>query len=1326
LPQTGRTFRIFVSSTFSDLVAERNALQAWVFPRLRELAAAYGCRFQAIDLRWGVSEEAALDQQALTICLREIERCQQVSPRPNFLVLLGDRYGWCPPPPQCPADEFERMLQGISDPEQAMLLQWYRRDDNAVPPVYLLLPRERSGSYAAKEAWEPAEARLQAILAGAARRAGIGRRRLLKYVASATHQEIAAGALAPDAQPGQAFCFFRTIDGLPRDARAGHYRDLAASGQVDEGAQERLQALEQELRQRLPGWCVRSYAASWQDGTLSSSHLDLLCEQVYLCFSRAIREQVGDQAQPREDRDLVAQETDAHRRFGQDRARDFTGRETLLARIRDYVAGGDPHPLAVWGTGGAGKSAVLARAAEETPPGAEVICRFVGATPESSEALSLVRGIALEVSRRYARPFWNGEATVPRTYRELVDDLPIRLRLAMASAQRPLVLFVDALDQLAARSEGESLAACLAWLPRTLPPHVRLVVSAAAGDTVAVLREKLPPHSMVELEPMPGQEGSELLDRWLAGAGRTLRPEQRAAVLDRFAGSGQGLPLYLRLAFEEARRWRSFDPPAATRLGHDLGEAVQGLFDRLSDAANHGPLLVSRALGYLAAARQGLTEDELLDLLARDEELYAGFLQSVYHFPPDLLRYAARALQGSIGVTPEGGSDPAGSGAFLAAASWIRSQRSAGVPLAALVRQIVPEDGKLALPVVLWSRLYHELAPYLSLRSGDGTVLLTYYHRQIEEAASGAYLPAESRQARHRDLARYFAGQSWSLSDGEHVIPNQRKLSELLTQQVRAGDREGVEAVLTDYEFLRLRVQAAGPHRLIDDMADAFEAGYDTPPARLVQSALRLAAPVLASDPSQMAQQVAGRLLHSDLPAIHRLVAQIRRNRPLLQAPSSSLEQAGGALLSVMTGHQGDVTGLALTPDGRRAVTASDDRTLRVWHLERGRQESALVGHAQGVTGVLVTPDGCRVVSAGRDETVRVWSLASATELRHVRSPIAEHDGIELEPQGLYALFTSHEGDRKVFDLESGQVVLNLNPGATGLAFTPDGRRLVGVLGDLAPVVWVLRAAGGPDRPEGRQPEIGSGHAAKINRLAVSPCGRFAVSTDEAGVWRRWELPDCSGAGVAWLVECDQTQGPPGGLVGAISPDGRRALGRSGEDRLLVWDLAERVFSVLAGPPKARFAGFYRPMTRTPDGLREGHFMTVYRPWTITPDGRWTIARSGHGPLHVWDLDSGSERLTLEGHTREVYCLAITPDGRRAVSTAGGRDDKSIRVWDLETGQALAVYGETSGFVERLLLTPDGRRMVTQHHDRSIKVWDLTACGGQAEGATTLPHTPGP
>jgi hypothetical protein len=103
------TIRLFVSSTFTDMKAERDLLQRKVFKRLREKCQELGLRFQAIDLRWGVSEEAGRDNRTMRICLRELKRCQSGGPKPNFLILLGDRYGWCPLPEIIPAALFEKL-----------------------------------------------------------------------------------------------------------------------------------------------------------------------------------------------------------------------------------------------------------------------------------------------------------------------------------------------------------------------------------------------------------------------------------------------------------------------------------------------------------------------------------------------------------------------------------------------------------------------------------------------------------------------------------------------------------------------------------------------------------------------------------------------------------------------------------------------------------------------------------------------------------------------------------------------------------------------------------------------------------------------------------------------------------------------------------------------------------------------------------------------------------------------------------------------------------------------------------------------------------------
>jgi len=214
------TFRVFVSSTFSDLIAERSALQRSVFPRLREYCQQKGARFQAIDLRWGVSEEAALDQQTMNICLQELKRCQKVSPRPNFIVLLGDRYGWRPLPPQIELKEFKALWTKVPKGQRRFLLKWYRRDNNADPPEYCLQPRhvdvhddraeqEKQMAHEAEaRRWsEEIEPRLCELLVNAARQVfpETDDPRRQKYEDSATHQEIRHGALQAEDAPNHVF-----------------------------------------------------------------------------------------------------------------------------------------------------------------------------------------------------------------------------------------------------------------------------------------------------------------------------------------------------------------------------------------------------------------------------------------------------------------------------------------------------------------------------------------------------------------------------------------------------------------------------------------------------------------------------------------------------------------------------------------------------------------------------------------------------------------------------------------------------------------------------------------------------------------------------------------------------------------------------------------------------------------------------------------------------------------------------------------------------------------------------------------------------------------
>jgi hypothetical protein len=834
MPHVTRTFRVFVSSTFSDLRAERDALQEHVFPALSRLCTAAGATFQPIDLRWGVSDEAGLDQQTMTICLTELQRCRGTELKPNFLVLLGDRYGWLPLPPWILADEYRQILAAVDDPTgKARLERWYGRedeaDDNTVPPVYRLKPRDPHGSFATTDAWSREEAGLRAVLLKALQKVTLSDEALVKYKASATEQEIIEGALTvPDAAE-HVFCFARELDGLPDSVKslpekdpARAYRNFRDDGSLDDEAEQALADLRAALRKKLGDHFV-SYPAEWTaggDGTsgpsvrhvgalsadpdcASSERVEgdvagTLCRDVYDGLAGVIRGQLAAVGT------LTAAELEAAAvaDFVRERTRFFTGRVGTLDGIRDYLTSTGRQALALWGGSGSGKSTVLARAVQTAlgdghPADVNVIAKFIGAT-SSADGREMLDDLSAKIDALYGQ----GAGTGGRTYEDLVQQFPDKL--ALADGDKPLWIFLDALDQLSDANNARSLV----WLPEKVPENVHIVVSTTPGECLANLQRKLDEDHVVELGPMSQEEGALLLDKWLVDARRALSVEQRATLLDSFAGCP--LPLYLRLAFEEARRWSS--GAGKQELAADTPGLIRQMFARLADPASHGPELVDRVVSLLAASRYGLSEEELLGILAWDDLYWRQFVaEGAYHDLPQTMKGSER------------------------------------------------ERWRRRVPIAVWSRLFYDLEPYLSEREVEGARVLAFYHRQlgevayldrladreasdavrtrvaeIEEKLRRGTLPADEVLAvplsaggceRHRLLAEYF---HWA---ADPAGPNAeglrswrggtaRGLSELPYHQTKAQLWDEVYETLTDFTFIENKCARVGRLETTDEKGE--------------------------------------------------------------------------------------------------------------------------------------------------------------------------------------------------------------------------------------------------------------------------------------------------------------------------------------------------------------------------------------------------------------------------------------------------------------------------------------------------------------------------
>jgi WD40 repeat protein len=1205
MPIATRTFRVFVSSTFEDLKEERDALQREVFPKLRMLCEQHGARFQAIDLRWGVRDEAALDQQTMEICLREIRRCQATGVKPNFIVLLGDRYGWQPLPARIPITEFNALLPHIPAGEARTLAgQWYRLDENAVPPEYCLQPR--TGRFVTPDAWNPVEQALHAALAKAARAAGLPKKELVKYEASATHQEVLAGLGETEEDRQHVFGFFR---------------------RPTEETDARLQAVK----------------------ALISNHTEFapgdtvaLCDTV---FAQA-REEIEGEAKRFEDRPALDLEVEAHDRFAEDRARIFTGRKAVLDTIADYIRGPERRPLVLHGESGSGKSAVMAKASKLYTGAGRVIRRFIGASPESASGHALLTSLCRQIAP--------GET--PVEYAKLENEF--KERMALATAEQPLVLFIDALDQLAASDPARDMT----WLPPHLPPHVKVIVSTT--DDVAGLR--------VQLEPMTQAEGGQVLDEWLREVRRTLQPRQRDKVLAHFERCG--LPLYLKLAAEESRLWKSYASDYACTLGEGVAGIIDTLFDRLASNSNHGPTLVERSLSYLAAARYGLTEDEVLDVLTEDDAIWRDFDQRKHH--------------------------------------EVRERR---------------------LPVVVWSRLSLDLEPYLTERAAPGGTVITFYHRQLAERA-GVEL-----RARHSDLARYFSAQP---------VPSARRAGELVFQQRGAHQWGDAERTLLDSQFLFAKC-ALG---MVLDLDGDYEGLLQGAPAgslprldalRLIHGALRLSMHILVKEPGQLASQMVGRLVgptsktsvlhpvakssaralqrsskHSKRMDLEKFVEEMSATapRPWFRPMHLCFDPPGGALLRTLGGHADAVCGVAVTPDGKWAVSASLDKTLKVWDLVMSREIRTLQGHSSYLCSVALTPNGKQAISASDDKTLKVWDLLSGMCLRTLEGHSGSVEGVAVTPDGKRVISASDDRTLKVWDLDTGLCLRTLDGHrsyVSGVAITADGRRAVSSSWDGTLQVWNLET--------GRVLRTLKASSDVVNGVAVTPDGKRAVSasrdyTLNANRLKVWDLE--SGRELRTL------KGHPDSVYGvAVTPDGKRAISASDDRTLKVWDLETGVCLQTLEGHSNRVTG----VAFTPDGklavsaswdrtlkvwdletspelrTRDGHSSYVASV-AATADGKLSISASGDRTLKVWNPDTGRALRTLEGHSGSVTGVAFTPNGELAISAS---TDETLKMWDLEGGREIRTMKGHADVVTGVALTPDGKLAVSASQDTMLKVWDL-------------------
>jgi hypothetical protein len=727
-----KTFRLFISSTFSDFNEERRLLQTYVFPEIRSYCSDLGgYTFQPIDLRWGVSNEAQFDQKAMEICIDEVH-ASKLQPYPNFLIMAGDRYGWVPLTYAIERNEFEEILRHVNSDFLDFVNQWYKLDENQIPSSYIL--QARSGECKEYENWEKVENQLRDVIQAAVNSSELSSEKKLAYFDSATEQETVDGILgykgltkfqkdnlSGDSSRKQQFdkanvyAYIRTINEEGSDDAAISSFIIDEADKINANifkdkikksiAESNVFEIEANIKEfsivkskdLIPKDRTRGlnyeYEGIGSKTILDSEEGSLFVKKLISLLERSVYDFHG--LYIKQNSTELEEQKELQRLFKNDKAEGFVGRESDLAAIQSYISGDkgkfNPNqPLVIYGPSGMGKSALIAKAVEQTECAHKnVIYRFVGSVSGLSNSVDVIKSIIYDFN-----PDVDSKELELRTVKdeqgvesqEVLQEYFYRLRRYFDRIKKDTIIFIDAVDQF---SNKDLLINDVefSWLPKALPANLKIVISALEDskyqeDTeyLGLLRRRMPDqNNLHKLSLFNEGQARDMVFGILGSRSRKISLDQQDYL---FSQPDSKQPLYLTVAAQELAHWKSFDVTKGYKEaveGNDLAptqrEIIDEYIENLSTFYHHDKKLVQRVISYIHLAR-GLSESELLEIISTDNEFIEYIASDTFH-----------------------------------------------------------TKNENVLPVAIWARLRSHIKPFLKTEYKDGQDTVSFFHREFDEAA---------------------------------------------------------------------------------------------------------------------------------------------------------------------------------------------------------------------------------------------------------------------------------------------------------------------------------------------------------------------------------------------------------------------------------------------------------------------------------------------------------------------------------------------------------------------------------------------------------------
>ena len=628
-----KTFRLFVSSPFSDFKKERDVLHKKVFSRVDKFCNENGFSFQPIDLRWGVSNEAQHYQKTLEVCLEEVRACKHF-PYPNFLIMAGDRYGYVPLPYMIEKSEFDKILEILKNNKEKVLIkyevikdekgevlsqkvpkeitklelleEWYKLDENQIPISYVLKPR--ADEYKDSENWKKDQEELRIILQYAANKIFDNKdnQEYLKYFTSATEAEVLEGILDyKNITPTQEKLIENKIvenSKLDKEYVYGYIRTIQnPTEKYIDSTKDKEE--ENFLKQKAIDFKTNLTNTLNKDKNILTSSYDsieLYEENQLKEFEEFIYKKLINAIETQKNKSneisKIEQEIIEQKKFKDDKQKGFIGREDTLSKIEDYVLNYKTNePLIIYGISGMGKSSLIAKSIDNVSkliPKNGLIYRFVGATQNSTTIKSLLISICDELANKnIIEKIKEYEYDEYKFFKQINEIL--------SNIEKPIVLFIDALDQLQSKDSLE-------WLPEILSEKLKIVFSVLNDkkykeDThyFNILKNKVNSNNLIDISNDSLESSKEeLVKNLLSDLNRKIDDYQTKYLLDKWKEINYS-PLYLKIAIEEVKHWKSEDK--TQKLESSVESIIKEYIQNLSKIYHHEEILVNKVFVYIHA-----------------------------------------------------------------------------------------------------------------------------------------------------------------------------------------------------------------------------------------------------------------------------------------------------------------------------------------------------------------------------------------------------------------------------------------------------------------------------------------------------------------------------------------------------------------------------------------------------------------------------------------------------------------------------------------------------------------------------------------------------